>query len=79
MPYQHMTVRSGDGLVVHLAEARAETTLCGRPATAPEIRMPFELSGCRRCSRIALDSGTKLVVEFDGERVDLAQFLAHPR
>jgi hypothetical protein len=76
MPYRYLLMRSGQGLAVHLAEARSELVLCGAPATGAELRVPFELNGCRSCAKVTLDRGTRTVWEIDETQIDLEEFLA---
>lgn len=74
MPYRYLLAHSAAGLSVHLAEARADRALCGNQVTHSGLHTPFALTGCKRCARAALKSGTDYVVDLDGERVPLRGF-----
>lgn len=70
----HFVVRggTGKGTSTHIAERRADTTLCGR-AVAGRGGGVFELNGCKRCRKRALADGITHVIEFDDSRATIGE------
>ena len=67
-----MVVNTSGGTSTHLAlkSSQAATTLCGQQM-AYVARAWFLLSGCKKCSKVAVKQGIATVTDTDGTLIDL--------